>query len=72
MPRPNNVYISGQSFRTVDLSGGVTGMPSCALFEIYKTPSGSTYYICHRPPFGEEGTMLPNGEIHCQKCDKRK
>lgn len=47
-------------------------MPSCALFEIYKTPSGSTYYICHRPPFGEEGTMLPNGEIHCQKCDKRK
>jgi len=47
-------------------------MPTCSLFEKYQTPSGSTYYICHRPPFNDEGTMLANGELHCQKCAYKK
>jgi hypothetical protein len=47
-------------------------MPQCSFLEIYKTPSGNTYYLCHRPPFNEEGILLPNGEIHCQKCPYKK
>jgi len=47
-------------------------MPQCSLFETYKTPSGSIYYLCHRPPFNDEGTMLAKGELQCQKCDKKK
>gem|GEM_PF-823828 len=43
----------------------------CIYLEVYKTPSGTTYYLCHRPPFGDEGILLPNGEAHCIKCPYR-
>lgn len=69
--RVRNSYIL-EMFYCLALNWRCKLMPQCSLFEVYKTPSGSVYYICHRPPFGEEGTMLPNGELQCQKCDKRK
>ena len=47
-------------------------MGKCKYLEIIKTPQGSTYYTCHRPPFTEEGILLPAGEAQCQKCPYRK
>lgn len=47
-------------------------MTQCKLLESYKTPHGTTYYLCHRPPFEKEGTMLPNGEAQCAGCKYRK
>jgi len=47
-------------------------MIPCKLLETYKTPQGKTYYLCHRPPFEKEGTLLPNGDIQCVGCKHRK
>lgn len=38
---------------------------ACKLLEVYKTPNGTIYYLCHRKPFGEEGTML----VDLKKCE---
>lgn len=43
----------------------------CIYFEEYKTPRGNIYFICHRPPFDEEGTMIADVS-KCESCKFKK